>query len=59
MNINLLMASLIPVLVFTNIIIWDDINWIRFLAVYWQIVSWGLGFTLLKLKFAAGSLDEQ
>lgn len=47
MNIKLFMASLIPALIFCDVIMWDSIKWLRFLTVYWQVVSWVVFFIIL------------
>lgn len=51
------MASLVPMLIFCDVIMWYDIRWLRALVVYWQIVAWAATFIILNGIFAKGEQD--
>ena len=52
MRVKWFMISLLPALILSDILMWNCVGWMRFLTIYWQIVSWVAVFIILNYWLA-------
>ena len=57
-KLNVFMAALVPMVVFQNVLMWNDIVGLRGVLIYWQVVSWGCCFYILNKLDAFRDLDD-